>query len=360
METFSVFLSTKVSDVVFSRTTQSSFRWVPRESGRIHVPKERGLIPHLFPHIEHHDSNIWRLTSCPLRFPGWSVWLSDRREILKSIYRGGRPWGSTGSSTEDSIGGLDRGFYRGVDGRLDRGARPGGSAGGSMEGSTGEFVRVVLPRGARHISETGGFYRGVDGRLDQGTRPGGSTGGFYREVLPGGRWNARSGGSTGSSMEGSTGGSTGCSTEDSIGRLDWGVLPGGSVEGSTGRFYRVVDGRLDWGTRPGGSTGVLPKGLDTYQRVLQWSHRWPLLTCAIRMDFDLETMDSVRVGPFGQVFWPDHIVFGHTGAGIIWRRDAASFIWTRLSYQELTTLHDSIKQCCEFHYLGGKSSSGFY
>ena len=35
------------------------------------------------------------------------------------------------------------------------------------------------------------------------------------------------------------------------------------------------------------------------------------------MDIDLETMDSVRVGPFGQVFRPDHIVFGHTGVGII-------------------------------------------
>ena len=33
------------------------------------------------------------------------------------------------------------------------------------------------------------------------------------------------------------------------------------------------------------------------------------------MDFDLETMDSVRVGPFGQVFRPDHIVFRYTGAG---------------------------------------------
>ena len=30
--------------------------------------------------------------------------------------------------------------------------------------------------------------------------------------------------------------------------------------------------------------------------------------------------------------------------------------WTRLSYQELTTLllHDSIKQCYDFHYLGGE------
>ena len=33
------------------------------------------------------------------------------------------------------------------------------------------------------------------------------------------------------------------------------------------------------------------------------------------MNFDLETMNSVRMEPFGQVFWPDHIVFGHTGNG---------------------------------------------
>ena len=54
-----------------SRTTQSSIPWVRKESGRTHVPKERGLITHLFPHIEHQDSNIWTLTSCPFRFPGW-------------------------------------------------------------------------------------------------------------------------------------------------------------------------------------------------------------------------------------------------------------------------------------------------
>ena len=33
------------------------------------------------------------------------------------------------------------------------------------------------------------------------------------------------------------------------------------------------------------------------------------------MDSDLETMDSVHVGPVGQASGPDHIVFGHTGAG---------------------------------------------
>ena len=41
------------------------------------------------------------------------MWLSDRREILKSIYREARPGSSTGGLTEDSIGGLDRRFYRG-------------------------------------------------------------------------------------------------------------------------------------------------------------------------------------------------------------------------------------------------------
>ena len=68
-------------------------------------------------------------------------------------------------------------------------------------------------------------------------------------------------------------------------------------------FYRVVDGRLDRGTRPGISTctTMKPPVTATYPRD--------------SMDFDLETMDSVRVGPFEQVFQPDHIVFGHTGAG---------------------------------------------
>ena len=39
-----------------SRTTQSSFPRVPGESGRIHVPKERGLIPH--------PASISRVTIC--------------------------------------------------------------------------------------------------------------------------------------------------------------------------------------------------------------------------------------------------------------------------------------------------------
>ena len=35
------------------------------------------------------------------------------------------------------------------------------------------------------------------------------------------------------------------------------------------------------------------------------------------MDLEPGTMDSVRAGPFGQLFRPDNFVFGQTGAGNI-------------------------------------------
>ena len=74
------------------------------------------------------------------------------------------------------------------------------------------------------------------------------------------------------------------------------------------------------------------------------------------MDFDLETMNSVRVGPIGQVFWPDHIVFGHMGAGKKLAKEHRVLHLDEIVIQELTTLllHDSIKQCYDFHYLGGE------
>lgn len=34
---------------------------------------------------------------------------------------------------------------------------------------------------------------------------------------------------------------------------------------------------------------------------------------AILMDLEPGTMDSVRAGPFGQLFRPDNFVFGQTG-----------------------------------------------
>ena len=36
---------------------------------------------------------------------------------------------------------------------------------------------------------------------------------------------------------------------------------------------------------------------------------------AVLLDLEPGTMDSVRAGPFGQLFRPDNFVFGQTGAG---------------------------------------------
>ncbi|KAH8094227.1 hypothetical protein JL720_4220 [Aureococcus anophagefferens] len=41
---------------------------------------------------------------------------------------------------------------------------------------------------------------------------------------------------------------------------------------------------------------------------------------AILMDLEPGTMDSVRAGPFGQLFRPDNFVFGQTGAGNNWAK----------------------------------------
>ena len=38
------------------------------------------------------------------------------------------------------------------------------------------------------------------------------------------------------------------------------------------------------------------------------------------MDLEPGTMDSVRSGPYGQVFRPDNFVFGQTGAGNNWAK----------------------------------------
>ncbi|XP_044522982.1 tubulin beta-6 chain isoform X17 [Gracilinanus agilis] len=41
---------------------------------------------------------------------------------------------------------------------------------------------------------------------------------------------------------------------------------------------------------------------------------------AILVDLEPGTMDSVRSGPFGQLFRPDNFIFGQTGAGNNWAK----------------------------------------
>ena len=84
---------------------------------------------------------------------------------------------------------------------------------------------------------------------------------------------------------------------------------------------------------------------------------------AILMDLEPGTMDSVRAGPFGQIFRPDNFVFGQTGAGNNWAKG---------HYTEGAELIDSVldvvrkeAESCDClqgfqltHSLGGGTGSG--
>merc|ERR1712157_402672 len=84
---------------------------------------------------------------------------------------------------------------------------------------------------------------------------------------------------------------------------------------------------------------------------------------AILMDLEPGTMDSVRAGPFGQLFRPDNFVFGQTGAGNNWAKGR---------YTEGAELIDSVldvarkeAEGCDClqgfqitHSLGGGTGSG--
>ncbi|CAI8032863.1 Tubulin beta-4B chain, partial [Geodia barretti] len=84
---------------------------------------------------------------------------------------------------------------------------------------------------------------------------------------------------------------------------------------------------------------------------------------AVLVDLEPGTMDSVRSGPFGQIFRPDNFVFGQSGAGNNWAKG---------HYTEGAELVDSVLDCvrkeaesCDClqgfqltHSLGGGTGSG--
>ena len=84
---------------------------------------------------------------------------------------------------------------------------------------------------------------------------------------------------------------------------------------------------------------------------------------AVLVDLEPGTMDSVRSGPFGQIFRPDNFVFGQSGAGNNWAKG---------HYTEGAELVDSVldvvrkeSESCDClqgfqltHSLGGGTGSG--
>merc|ERR1711879_749901 len=70
---------------------------------------------------------------------------------------------------------------------------------------------------------------------------------------------------------------------------------------------------------------------------------------AVLVDLEPGTMDSVRSGPFGQIFRPDNFVFGQSGAGNNWAKG---------HYTEGAELVDSVQGFQLTHSLGGGTGSG--
>ena len=84
---------------------------------------------------------------------------------------------------------------------------------------------------------------------------------------------------------------------------------------------------------------------------------------AVLIDLEPGTMDSVRSGPFGQIFRPDNFIFGQSGAGNNWAKG---------HYTEGAELVDSVldvvrkeAESCDClqgfqltHSLGGGTGSG--
>merc|ERR1712084_179894 len=70
---------------------------------------------------------------------------------------------------------------------------------------------------------------------------------------------------------------------------------------------------------------------------------------AILVDLEPGTMDSVRSGPFGQIFRPDNFVFGQSGAGNNWAKG---------HYTEEAEGCDCLQGFTLSHSLGGGTGSG--
>lgn len=85
---------------------------------------------------------------------------------------------------------------------------------------------------------------------------------------------------------------------------------------------------------------------------------------AVLVDLKPDTMDSVRAGPFGQLFKPDNFIFGQTGSGGIF----AKGYYTEGAKIVVDSVMDVVKREAEscdclqgfmiFHSLGGGTGSG--
>ncbi|KAK2816406.1 hypothetical protein Q7C36_022677 [Tachysurus vachellii] len=75
---------------------------------------------------------------------------------------------------------------------------------------------------------------------------------------------------------------------------------------------------------------------------------------AVLVDLEPGTMDSVRSGPFGQVFRPDNFVFGQSGAGNNWAKghytEESHHMTVTIAEDGLHGEPEDTRDCCTFKH----------
>lgn len=97
-------------------------------------------------------------------------------------------------------------------------------------------------------------------------------------------------------------------------------IQGGQCGNQIGaKFWEVVcaEHGIDSTGRYQGNTDMQLERVNVYYNEASCGRFVPR---AVLMDLEPGTMDSVRSGPYGQIFRPDNFVFGQSGAGNNWAK----------------------------------------
>ncbi|KAL6991953.1 Tubulin beta-3 chain, partial [Sarracenia purpurea var. burkii] len=97
-------------------------------------------------------------------------------------------------------------------------------------------------------------------------------------------------------------------------------IQGGQCGNQIGaKFWEVIcdEHGIDHAGRYSGDSDIQLERINVYYNEASGGRYVPR---AVLMDLEPGTMDSVRSGPFGQIFRPDNFVFGQSGAGNNWAK----------------------------------------
>ncbi|KAF5934373.1 hypothetical protein HYC85_030544 [Camellia sinensis] len=98
-------------------------------------------------------------------------------------------------------------------------------------------------------------------------------------------------------------------------------IQGGQCGNQIGsKFWEVVcdEHGIDPTGRYAGTSDLQLERVNVYYNEADGGRRY--VPRAVLMDLEPGTMDSIRTGPYGQIFRPDNFVFGQSGAGNNWAK----------------------------------------